>query len=386
MHETIKQYEDKLPSKILEEFEKEAEARKLSKKDMEKVLDYLCNQYDMAKITPGEAIGIITAESFGEPATQMTLNVFHFAGVAEVSVTQGLPRLIEILDARKAISTPSMEIFLKSQYNKDAEEVRRIAALIKETKLFEVALEFLINLTKMQVEMTVNKKKLSELCMTNDKLAAKIMENMKTVKAKVDEDKIILKLKTAENEMMETYKLKEKIKDIYISGIKGVHHVLPVKQQSEFVIITSGSNLEDVLNIKEVDATRTTTNSIFEVLDVLGIEGARQAIMNEAIKVIEDQGLDIDIRHIMLVADVMTSSGAIKGITRSGITGEKKSVLARASFETPLKHIINASLFGEEDELNSVIENVMLNQPVPVGTGLPDLVTKVKKEEDKEEK
>ena len=85
----------------------------------------------------------------------------------------------------------------------------------------------------------------------------------------------------------------------------------------------------------------------------------------------------------MFIADVMTTSGMIKGITRSGITGEKKSVLARASFETPLKHIINASLIGEEDELNSVIENVMLNQPVPLGTGLPDLVAKMKSEEEK---
>ena len=99
--------------------------------------------------------------------------------------------------------------------------------------------------------------------------------------------------------------------------------------------------------------------------------------MNEVAKVIEDQGLDVDVRHIMLVSDVMTNKGTVKGITRSGITGEKKSVLARASFETPIKHIINASLIGEEDELNSVIENVMLNQPVPLGTGLPGLVAKI---------
>ncbi len=325
--------------------------------------------------------GLETFTTFDGIVTHNTLNVFHFAGVAEVSVTQGLPRLIEILDARKEISTPSMEIYLKPPYNKDAEEVRKVAALIKETKLSEVVKEFSINLNKMQVELALNKSKMSELHMSKDKLAATIMERMKTVKATIDEDRIILKLKEAENELMDTYKLKEKVKELYISGVKDIEYVLPVKQQNEFVIITSGSNLKDVLKMKEVDASRTTTNSIFEVLDVLGIEAARQAIINESVKVIEDQGLDIDMRHIMFVSDVMTSSGTVKGITRSGITGEKKSVLARASFETPLKHIINASLIGEEDELNSVIENVMLNQPVPVGTGLPDLVTKVKKEE-----
>ncbi len=341
-------------------------------------IDYV--DYDHSYVYDLSVPGLETFTTSEGIVTHNTLNVFHFAGVAEVSVTQGLPRLIEILDARKEISTPSMEIFLKTPYNKDPEEVKRVAALIKETKLSEFVKEFSINLTKMHIELLLNKQKLSEVHLSKDKLAAKIMEHMKAVKATVDEDRIILKLKSAENEMMETYKLKEKVKDLYISGVKDIHYVLPVKQQSEFVIVTSGSNLEDVLKVKEVDTERTTTNSVFEVLDVLGVEAARQAIINEAIKVIEDQGLDIDVRHIMFVADVMTSSGTVKGITRSGITGEKRSVLARASFETPLKHIINASLIGEEDELNSVIENVMLNQPVPVGTGLPGLVTKVKKD------
>lgn len=339
------------------------------------------NGYDRQYVYDLSVPGLETFTTFDGVITHNTLNVFHFAGVAEVSVTQGLPRLIEILDARKEISTPSMEIFLKAPHNKESEGVRKVAALIKETKLSEVVKEFSINLSKMQVELALNKAKMSELHMNKEKLAATIMEHMKTVKATIDEDKIILRLKETENALMDTYKLKEKVKDLYISGVKDIDYVLPVKQQNEFVIITSGSNLKDVLKIKEVDAARTTTNSVFEVLDVLGVEAARQAIINEAIKVIEDQGLDIDLRHIMFISDVMTSSGTVKGITRSGITGEKKSVLARASFETPLKHIINASLVGEEDELNSVIENVMLNQPVPVGTGLPDLVTKVKKEE-----
>ena len=114
-------------------------------------------------------------------------------------------------------------------------------------------------------------------------------------------------------------------------------------------------------------------------MDFLGIEAARQAIINEVYKVIENQGLNVDIRHIMLVADTMTFTGKVRGITRYGVVSEKSSVLARASFETPIKHIVAASLVGEKDPLNSVIENVMLNQPVPVGTGLPGLVTKVKK-------
>ena len=126
------------------------------------------------------------------------------------------------------------------------------------------------------------------------------------------------------------------------------------------------------------------TNNIVEINAVLGIEAAREAIILEVLKVLEAQGLDIDIRHILLVADTMTTSGSVKGVTRYGVVSEKASVLARASFETPLRHVMNAALSGEEDFLDSVVENVMLNQAVPIGTGLPGLITKVRKSGDKD--
>ena len=151
-----------------------------------------------------------------------------------------------------------------------------------------------------------------------------------------------------------------------------------MRKDNELMIFCAGTNLKDVLKMEQVDESRTTTNDIHEVYQVLGIEAARQAIINEALDVIQEQGLEIDIRHIMFLSDVMTTTGKIKGITRGGITGEKESVLARASFETPIKHIIEASLSGEKDELNSVIENVILNQPVPLGTGLPGLIARMK--------
>jgi DNA-directed RNA polymerase subunit A" len=174
--------------------------------------------------------------------------------------------------------------------------------------------------------------------------------------------------------------MKEKVKSVFVTGIKGIKQVLPVRRKDEFIIITAGSNLKKILDMDFVDSTRTRTNNIHEIGAVLGIEAARQAIIEEVYKVIEAQGLNVDIRHVMLVSDTMCSSGKIRGITRYGVVSEKASVLARASFETPIKHLINASLIGEVDLLNSVVENVMLNQPVPVGTGLPGLVTKVNKE------
>ena len=129
---------------------------------------------------------------------------------------------------------------------------------------------------------------------------------------------------------------------------------------------------------KNSKMTKTTiTNDIFEIEKTFGIEAARQAIINEIMKVIRTQGLNVDIRHIMLIADTMCMSGHVLGINRYGIVKEKPSVLARASFETPVKHFVNATIQGGRDELRSVIENVILNQPVPVGTGLPGLVVKI---------
>ena len=225
---------------------------------------------------------------------------------------------------------------------------------------------------------------MSELGVNTKAVIEALTSSLKGVAVKEKDHIITLKFKDGEYKLNDIYKLKEKAKTIYIGGVEGIEQVLPVKKDDEFIVICSGSNLKDILKVNEVDETRTTTNNIFEVEAVLGIEAARQAITEEAKKVISEQGLEVDIRHIMLVADVMTNRGSIKGITRSGVTGEKESVLARASFETPIKHLVNASLAGEVDNLNSIIENIILNQAVPVGTGLPGLVTRMKKMEPEE--
>ena len=229
------------------------------------------------------------------------------------------------------------------------------------------------------IEIKLNSEKMKELGITDVFLSKAISSQIKGYSTRTTKDSLILMSKGKEESLNEIYRNKEKIKDMYIKGVKGISQVLPVKRLDEYIIITAGSNLVEILQLPEVDKERTITNNIFEIANVLGVEAARQAIINEVFKVIESQGLNVDMRHIMLVADIICSSGLVKGITRYGVVSEKSSVLARASFETPIKHIINAALVGEVDYLNSVVENVMLNQPIPAGTGLPNLVTKVKK-------
>jgi len=380
MSSIIEEYKGKIPESLLDEYEKESKNFRITKAQEKEILDRIEQDYNNAIISPGEAIGVITAESFGEPSVQMTLNIFHFAGVAELNVTLGLPRLIELFDARANIETPSMEIYLKKDYRNDEEAVKKIAGLIKETKFNDIISQFSINVMKMQIEAVLNKKEMRELKINEKTIIENLAKKLKGCAIKESEGMIVIKPASKESELREMYKIKEKVKDVYMRGIAGIKNVLPIKRTNEYVILTVGSNLAEVLELKEIDETRTISNNITEIQQVLGIEASRNAIINEARKVIKDQGLDIDIRHFMLIADLMTVTGKIRGVTRSGITGEKESVLARASFETPIKHLINASIIGEIDHLNSVVENVMLNQPVPVGTGLPGLLAKMIKE------
>ncbi len=321
--------------------------------------------------------GLHTFATFDGIITHNTLNTFHFAGVSEMNVTVGLPRIIEILDGRSTISTPMMEIYLNAPHNK-GKDIRTIALSLKETKLKDVASDMSIDLAEATLEITIDEPRAEECGIKTLAIVKLLEKGLKGINVTKDKNKIIIKPKGKNEGMNELFKLKEKLKEAHIAGIKGITQVLPVKKEEEFIIITAGSNMKEILAIDYVDSERTTTNNIQEVADVLGVEAARAMIINEITKVIETQGLNVDVRHIMLAADTMCLTGEVKGITRYGVVGEKASVLARASFETPIRHIIQASLIGEEDHLNSVIENVMLNQPVPVGTGLPGLITKVK--------
>lgn len=372
----FKEYKQMLPKKLFDEVIEATKGMPAAK--IKKIFEEVYNEYKAAKVEPGECVGLIAAQSIGEPGTQMTLNTFHFAGVAEMNITVGLPRIIEIFDARKAIATPMMEIYLKPPYNK-GKGIRKLAYAIKETLLQDVADSFEINLLENRIIVSLSLNRMRDMGITSKKIISAIAKQIKGLAIKYTEGKLIIKKRAKEVSFNEIFKLKEKLKDVHIKGIKGIKQVLPVIRRNEHIIITAGSNLDDILALKEVDPTRTITNDIFEIAKKLGIEAARQAIIDEVIKVVEAQGLNIDIRHIMLVADMMCFSGKVKGVTRYGVVSEKASFLARASFETPIKHIINAALAGETDNLTAVVENVMINQPIPLGTGLPGLVTKTKR-------
>jgi DNA-directed RNA polymerase subunit A" len=173
--------------------------------------------------------------------------------------------------------------------------------------------------------------------------------------------------------------LVEELREITFKGIEEVSRVVIRKEKTddggeEFVLYTEGSAFGDVLSIEGVDASRTTTNNIHEVYRELGVEAAREAIIEETMDTLREQGLDdVNIRHLMLVADIMTNRGTIESIGRHGISGSKDSVLARAAFEVTVNHLLDAAIHGESDDLDGVIENVIVGKPVAIGTGDVDL-------------
>ena len=324
------------------------------------------------KLSPGEAIGIITAQSFGEPSTQMALNVFHFAGVQEMQVTMGLPRLIEIFDARKKPSSPKMEIYLKKEYDNE-KDAKVFAEKIKEVILREITSEVNLNFSDKKIEIKIDKKALKHTHVSTKT----VVERLHDLGFDVRERGGSLILDASKLNFKEIYQLKEKLKQTIISGVKGIKQILIVKKERNFVVMTLGTNLKEIITLKEVDIDKAISNDLYEVADIFGIESARELIINEIKAVLNTQGLDIDIRHLELSADAMTNTGVVKGVTRMGIIAQKSSILARATFETPVKQFINATIKGNEDKLTSVIENIILNQPIPIGTGLPGLLVKV---------
>ena len=324
------------------------------------------------KISPGEAIGIVTAQSFGESSTQMVLNTFHMAGVQEMQVTAGLPRIIEIFDARKKPSSPKMEIYL-SKENNNEKNAKSFAERIKEVKLSEIASEIKLNFSDKNIEIISDKQGLRQAHLSLKKVVDRLNELGYSSKEKGNS--IILNVSSLD--FKEIYKLKEKIKKTIISGIKDIKEVVVVKKDRDYMVATAGTNLKKIVELKEVDKDKTISNDFHEVVEVFGVEVARQLIIEEIKKVLNTQGIDIDIRHLELASDAMSNTGEIKGITRMGIIAQKSSILARATFETPVKQFVNASIKGNKDKLTSVIENIILNQPVPVGTGLPGLLVKV---------
>lgn len=362
-----------MPQNVIGNLMRELKDRKVTKKQMDEITERVLSGYDNAKIEAGEAAGVVSAQSIGEPGTQMTMRTFHYAGVAEINVTLGLPRLIEIVDARKNPSTPMMTIFLEKDYAYDRDKARELAWKIEATTITVLG-SMSTDITEMKIIVDLNKKVLAQRNMTSEEVAAKIEEEL-GASVEINGDTLILT--PEEPSYRQLLQLVKSVQSVILKGIKGIKRVVIRKEESgEYVLYTEGSVLKEVLAIEGVDATRTRTNNVNEIFEVMGIEAARSSLIHEATETLKEQGLTVDTRHIMLVADIMTVDGDVKPIGRHGISGEKASVLARAAFEVTVSHLLDSGMRGDVDELRGVTENVIVGQPIRLGTGNVKLVAK----------
>ncbi|XRO76441.1 DNA-directed RNA polymerase subunit A'' [Methanocaldococcus sp. 10A] len=327
--------------------------------------------YDKEYVYDISVEGLETFTTFDGVLTHNTMRTFHYAGVAEINVTLGLPRMIEIVDARKEPSTPIMTIYLKEGYKDNREKAEEIAKEIESLTLGSIAESISIDLWTQSIKVELDENRLADRGLTIDDVVEAIKKKLK-VKIDVEGSVLYLKIKTPSIKALR--KRIPKIKNIQLKGIPGIERVLVKKEGDEYVLYTQGSNLREVFKIEGVDTTRTTTNNIIEIQEVLGIEAARNAIINEMRNTLEQQGLEVDIRHLMLVADMMTADGEVKPIGRHGVAGEKGSVLARAAFEETVKHLYAAAERGDIDKLKGVIENVIVGKPIYLGTGCVELI------------
>ncbi|WP_409200608.1 DNA-directed RNA polymerase subunit A'' [Methanobrevibacter sp. DSM 116169] len=366
VEKALKKAKIDFPESYIEDLAEVYIRRELKDKELNDLVVKVKEAYDRAHVEAGEAVGTVAAQSVGEPGTQMTMRTFHYAGVAELNVTLGLPRLIEIVDARKTISTPTMDIYFEEDKAQDEEFVKKLANSIGKSTLNDILQDFHLNYADMNIEATLDLKKIEDKRLDYKEIIAEIEKNFKKV---VINDNVLKFEPSKKDKYRELRLLADKVRDLQISGIKGIGKIIIRKDEEEWIIHTEGSNLGDVLKKEGIDKVRTTTNDIHEIEVVLGIEAARNSIINEAQRTLNEQGLSVDVRHIMLVADMMTSEGTVRSIGRHGISGEKSSVLARAAFEETGKHLLRASIRGEIDDLTGIIENIIIGQPIPLGTG-----------------
>lgn len=337
---------------------------------MKEIIERTRVAYKYACIESRDAVGVVAAQSIGEPGTQMTMRTFHYAGVAEINVTLGLPRLIEIVDARKNPSTPMMTVYLKD--GGDAIAAKDVAWAIQATKFGEIC-DLTTDSSDMKVVVEPDERVLIERNITMTDLFD-VIENVLKYSYKAAGSRIIIE--PNEPSFRGLLELSRDIEKTIVKGLKEINRVVIQKEGDEYVLYTEGTALAKTLEIDGVDHTRTKSNHIKEIFEVFGIEAARQAIINEMSSTLKEQGLTVDIRHLMLVADMMACDGEVKQIGRHGISGEKASVFARAAFEVTVNHLLDAGMQGMVDELNGVTENVIVGQPIKLGTGSIHLVAK----------
>lgn len=379
---------------------------RMTETQLELLLTEALDKCMLAYVEPGEAVGAIGAQSISEPGTQMTLKTFHFSGISSMNVTLGVPRLKEIINAAKLISTPIITAKLECDNNKVA--ARIVKAVIEKTTLGEVSKYmkevYAPGSCYISVELDMDAIEQLKLNVDVHSVRRSILYGTKGIAKNTvlrglrDSDVLVKKgfspklrinvprpdEKRDKSSAVPSYfgmqMLKAALPNVIVQGIPTVARaVINESNQSgtpTYNLLMEGYGLQDVMGSPGIDGLHTTTNHVLEVEDVLGVEAARTQISAEIDNIMSAYGIGIDQRHLLLLSDVMTFKGEVLGITRFGVSKMRESVLMLASFEKTTDHLFDAAVHGRTDTIVGVSECIIMGMEVPVGTGLPALYWK----------
>ncbi|KAI1788935.1 beta and beta-prime subunits of DNA dependent RNA-polymerase [Ganoderma leucocontextum] len=364
---------------------------KVTEEQLRLFLDICWTKYVKAKIEPGSTVGAVGAQSIGEPGTQMTLKTFHFAGVASMNVTLGVPRIKEIINAAKAISTPIISCKLVTA---DSEASARIVkGRLERTHIGDIAsvLEEAWAPEYTYIGVIVDAKTIQDLQLelTLDDIKWAIVGARKL---KIKQESITIiprknRLRIYIDGADKYYRLRElkrALPDVVVKGVPTIRRaIINIKdgndhrgKKGDKELLVEGYGLQKVMTTQGIVGEQTTSNHLIEVAQVLGIEAARKTIINEINYTMKSHGMSIDPRHVMLLGDVMSYKGEVLGITRFGVAKMKDSVLMLASFEKTTDHLFDASAYGKTDAIAGVSESIIMGNPAAMtGTSMPALVT-----------
>jgi DNA-directed RNA polymerase beta' subunit len=356
-----------------------------------------------------------------------TLNTFHLSGVASASkAVRGVPRMKELMSVTKNIKTPAMTIFLKDDCNNDDKkstivlnniQTTYFRDIVKSTKVYYDPDDFNTTVDEDKFFVETYRELMNEGLMQKARLypwllrfefdrsamlerdismmdvyniVTEFYEDMVHVMFSDDNsNNLIFRIKIEDNgderDIITEIKALERsiLENLIIKGVSKITKVvknptntakyerttMAIESKQEWILETAGTNLLDVLGLKEVDAIRTISNDINEIYELFGVEAARQALYNELQSVINDAGLYVNYRHVALLVDTMTNRGYMLSIDRHGINRADIGPFAKCSFEETTDMLIKAGIFAEVDRINGVSANIMLGQIPPAGTG-----------------
>ena len=361
-------------------------------RQIEQFISLIAQKYERLRVEPGTAVGALAGQSIGEPGTQMTLKTFHFAGVASMNVTLGVPRIKEIINAAKIISTP---IITAELVNKSSlPSARIVKGRVEKTLLGDVAahIDEVVGPDGVFLRIELDLEAIQALQLTDrlslDAIQSTLLKTPKLMKmagpggAQIlicPPSTLLIQLSGSQsNVTFAMQQMRRALPQVVVAGIPSVGRAVinDLGSGQGYNLLVEGYGLREVMTTEGIIGTSTTSNHIAEIEQVLGIEAARSTIAHEITYTMSKHGMTIDPRHVALLADVMTYRGQVLGITRFGIAKMKDSVLMLASFEKTTDHLFDAARYAKQDDIDGVSECIIMGSPMPVGTGLFKLVSK----------